>query len=111
MKQGITHHMAVRFDGVRLDEVSRIEFVFTQTKRGSPLKTSLWTAGEETGDAIRHGEQLLVPWSREETYLFQEEAAFYLDTRITMAETGDNPETPIVPLRMNPTLFEKEETP
>ena len=108
-KQGITFHMSVSFDGVDLDDVSQIEFVFTQTRTGAVKKSWTWISSAEGpgGLSARSGNKILVPWSREDTYLFQENAAFFMDTRITLTESSDNPETPIVPLRMNPTLFEE----
>lgn len=105
MKQGLRLTMAVEFD-LDLDAVKKIEFVFKQKGNSdTALKTATYP-----GDATRKGTEniILIPWTQAETYLFQAGKSFYLDTRISMRDTNDQPETNIVELVMNPTLFSEE---
>lgn len=103
MKQGLRFTMAVEFD-IDLDTVKKIEFLFKQ--KGNSSDTALKTA-TYPGDAKRKGTEniILIPWSQEETYRFSSGKSFYLDTRITLNDTDNQPETNIVELAMNPTLF------
>jgi hypothetical protein len=106
MKQGTNNHLAVKFKGLDTSSVGRVEFVFSQTKQGDPLKTEEY-APALSGDVSLTNGVFYVPFSLSDTYLFKPDALFYMDTRITLAGNigQDNPETPIVALRMNPTLF------
>ena len=103
MKQGLRFTMAVEFD-IDLDTVKKIEFLFKQ--KGNSSDTALKTATYPE-DATRKGTEniILIPWTQAETYLFQAGKSFYLDTRITLNDTDNQPETNIVELTMNPTLF------
>lgn len=104
MKQGLQLTMAVEFD-VDLDTVEQIEFIFRPKSQGAAQKTALYP-----GDVRRKNDVedvVLIPWSRAETYQFPAGQAFYMDTRITLKDTTDQPETNIVMLAMEPTLFEE----
>lgn len=100
MKQGLRFTMAVEFD-IDLDTVKKIEFLFKQ--KGNSSDTALKTATYPE-DATRKGTEniILIPWSQEETYRFSSGKSFYLDTRITLNDTDNQPETNIVELAMNP---------
>lgn len=104
MKQGTTFSMAVVFDGVDVSNVQTIEFLFkdNRSKSAAAKKTAVYP-GDVTLDETRQA--FLVPWTAEETYQFT--GQFYMDTRITYKDTPDNPETPIISLVMNPTLFDR----
>ena len=106
MKQGTVHHMKVYFEGLTAANIASIEFVFSQKKDGKPLKTASYTAGAAEPDVELVDGLFLVPWTREETYLFRRDDTFYMDTRVYMTNSDDNPQTEVVPLRMNATLFE-----
>ena len=111
MKQGINIHMPVRFTDIDLEDVQQIEFVFKKINSASAeaIKTARWKS-DGTGDAETKPNTtnvVLVPWTRSETYLFPENKFFYMDTRITMIGSTDNPPTNIVAMRMHPTLFEE----
>lgn len=97
--------MPIEFD-IDLDGVEKIEFVFKKEKdqKANAIKTAVYpdNAIRRTGENI-----VLVPWTQAETYLFQAGKSLYLDTRITMRDTDDQPETNIVQLEMSTTLFEE----
>lgn len=111
MKQGTYNHLRVTFDGLDLTEVSQIDFVFTQTKEGPILKECSYLGNPATPEDVELDNGVFkIPFSREDTYLFKPGTAFYMDTRIYPLgnfATGDNPWTPIVLLRMDPTLFDR----
>ena len=102
MKRGLTYHLAVAFDGVCLDDVEHVEIIFTDSRNGPPLKRAEWP-----GNVIRRdgSNVLLVPWTADETWRFAGDT--YMDTRITLRGTTDQPTTPIVALYMSDTLFEE----
>ena len=106
MKQGIGFTMPVKID-IDFNTVEKIEFVFKRQKNrmDDEMKTATYP-----GDVIRkEGENVvLIPWSREETYDFPTGTKFYMDTRITLKDSDESPETNIITLQMNPTLFNKE---
>ena len=106
MKQGTVHHLKVYFEGLTAANIASIEFVFSQKKDGKPLKTANYTVGAAEPDVELVDGLFLVPWTREETYLFRRDDTFYMDTRVNMTNSGDNPQTEVVPLQMNATLFE-----
>ncbi len=89
-----------------LDFVEKIEFIFKQEKdRSAPiLKSAVYP---DTAERYGDKDLVLIPWSKEDTYLFEEDAPFYMDTRITRNDTEDQPDTPIVTLKMSPSLFEE----
>ena len=92
--------------GMSLDEVSRIEFVFKQKScKGFPaIKTNVWP-----DDCTRQEGQniILIPWTRAETYKFMGGETLYMDTRITLRDSTDQPQTEILALKMSPTLFQE----
>lgn len=91
--------------------INAIEFLFKQTENGETLKTAYWSRNGESRDAVLiDGTQTIaIRFTREDTYLFQQDEIFYLDTRIHYDDTDENPYTPILQLRMNPTLFAEGE--
>lgn len=105
MKRGITIHLPVEIE-FDLAKIDYIEFIFKQSRNeaSKALKTSYWSSSEDSDVLVKDG-IFYVPWEREETYKFIPNAMFYMDTRITLKEGLDNPETEIVGLKMNDTLF------
>ncbi len=105
MKQGTQFALPVEI-GMSLDEVSRIEFVFKQKscKGCTAIKTNTWP-----DDCTRQEGQniILIPWTRAETYKFLGGEALYMDTRITLRDSTDQPQTEILALKMSPTLFQE----
>lgn len=105
MKQGTTCRLAVVLS-TDLDDVTRVEFAFAQTKDAG---AQILKGGAYPDDYDRReGTNIIdVTWTAEETRLFTAGARFYMDTRVTLAD-GNMPETPIVTLIMRPTLFEED---
>ena len=105
MKQGTQFVLPVEI-GMDLDDVSRIEFVFKQKScKGFPaIKSNVWP-----DDCTRQEGQniILIPWTREETYKFLGGEALYMDTRITLRDSTDQPQTEILTLKMSPTLLQE----
>jgi len=91
--------------------IEAIEFLFKQTENGDTLKTAYWSRDGESRDAvlITGTQKVTVRFSREDTYLFRQNENFFIDTRIHYDDTDENPYTPILQLRMNPTLFAEGE--
>ena len=104
MKQ-LTHNLLkMNFHGIILDDVEKIEFAFAQNIGDAPLKTAVFPS--ETAVVVSEG-MIGIVWTQEETTLFEPDKKFYADTRITMKNSAYQPETPIIRLKMNPTLFEQ----
>lgn len=103
MKQ-LTHNLLkLNFTGIDWSEVSKIEFAFSQNIGEAPMKTAEYPSGtafEVTDNLVG------IVWTPEETALFKAGKPFYADTRITLSGSSYQPETFIVKLMMNPTLFE-----
>lgn len=114
MKQGTNCHLKVLFEGLDTNYIDSVVFLFSQTKDGEPLKTATYTAGAEDPEVELLDGVFVVPFTRAETYLFKRGTDFYMDTRLEMSDSytadnhypGDNPQTPVVPLRMDLTLFD-----
>ena len=104
MKQLTKNLLKLNFNGIDLNNVSKIEFAFSQNIGESPLKTAEYP----NNNAELIVDNLIgVVFSQEDTLLFKADSYFYADTRITMKDSDYQIETPIVKLKMNPTLFER----
>lgn len=104
MKQLTTNLLRFNFLGVDLAQVSKVEFAFSQDIGETPLKVESYPGG----DVIKISDTSLgVKFSADDTALFEAGQYFYADTRITMTGSEYQPETVIMKLKMNPTLFEK----
>lgn len=103
MKQGTHFILPVEFD-LDLDTVERIEFVFKQEKR---LNSDIVKVNTYPDDCTRQENTnvILIPWTRDETFRFASGRLLYMDTRITLRNSDNQPETEILPIKMNPTLF------
>lgn len=108
MKQGTNLKLGVDICYEHLDEIERIEFVFKQrlSTSAEAIKTSVYSKDGE-GDVFLDGRTFYIPWTKEETYKFLPNERFYMDTLITIGDSTDNPQTDIVCLVMNLTLFEE----
>lgn len=103
MKQLTENLLKLNFSGIDFDTVSKIEFAFSQKIGATPLKTATYPSDT----AFKVSDNLVgIEWTKEETLLFEAGKDFFVDTRITLSDTGYQPETPIVRLKMNHTLFE-----
>lgn len=100
MKQYTTPVLEVTFD-VPDSTVATVDFIFKQhRKQSDPVLVSK----KYPGDVERKDGVYLVPMTEAETALFAADKTFYMDTRI-ISQNGKIPETPIVALFMNETLF------
>ena len=104
MKQLTNNLLKMNFNGIDLNNVSKIEFAFSQDIGGTPLKIAQYPSD---GTQLVGGNVIGIEWTKEETELFEAGKTFYADTRITLKDSEFQPETPIVKLKMNPTLFEE----
>lgn len=103
MKQGTRFILLVEFD-IDLDTVGKIEFVFKQEKRINSAAVKINTY---PNDCERKENTVLIPWTQEETYKFEPNRMLYMDTRITLKNSSDQPQTEIIPIKMSPTLFQE----
>jgi len=103
MKQLTKNLLKFNFQGLDWSTVSKIEFAFSQNIGEAPLKTATYP---NTDTTLVTDNVVGVIWTAEETALFKPDKPFYADTRITLSDSEYQPETPIVKLVMNPTLFE-----
>ena len=103
MKQLTNNLLKMNFSGIDLNNVSKIEFAFSQEIGKPPLKTAEYPSA---GAVHVTGNLIGVVWTPEETALFDSGKPFFADTRITLTDSEYQPETPILKLMMNPTLFE-----
>jgi hypothetical protein len=115
IQQGIKFHMPISIGGIDLADVEKIEFLFKKyVSSASPaIKSAVWLA-DGTGTAVTGqddggNECILIPWTREDTFLFDAGNDFYLHARVHYAETEDEPYVPIVKLTMGPSLFTAQE--
>ena len=104
MKQLTKNLLKINFQGIDWSKVSKIEFAFSQNIGEKPLKTAKYPNSSTT---MVSDNVVGVIWNSEETALFKAGKPFYCDTRITLSDSVYQPETPIVKLVMNPTLFEE----
>lgn len=104
MKQQLKSMMRLEI-GLDLAEIAKIEFAFSQAIGLPPKKTCTWE-GVDTVEVMDLGGNVLgVVWTPEESLLFTPDRTFYIDSRITLKGSQYQPETKIVPVAMNPTLF------
>lgn len=105
IKRGTNTTLPVKITGVDWDDVSKVEFVFKQeqSESAAAVKTAVYTP---SGAISRDGDVIYIPWTNEETYAFKRSAGYYMDTRISLASSSDNPNTgaPIF-LQFTATLF------
>ena len=104
MKQLTKNLLKMNFQGIDLATVSKIEFAFSQEIGQPPLKVAEYPSNNAT---LVTDNMIGIVCTPEETALFKANKHFYADTRITLSDSEYQPETPIVKLVMNPTLFEE----
>lgn len=111
IKAGTNLSLPLEIIDSKFELIEAIEFLFKQTEDGETLKTAYWSRDGESRDAVLiDGTQTIsVRFRREDTYLFQQNENFFIDTRIHYMNTDENPYTPILQLRMNQTLFAEDE--
>lgn len=111
IKAGTNLSLPLEIVDDKFNSINAIEFLLKQTEDGDTLKTAYWSRDGESRDAmlITGTQKVTVRFSREDTYLFRQNENFFIDTRIHYDDTDENPYTPILQLRMNPTLFAEGE--
>lgn len=93
--------------GVDVGVISTMTFIYkTEKTEEAEVLVEKTYPGEVTYDEV--GGYFVIPWTEEETLLFQPNDIFYMDTRIEL-EDGSVPVTNIISLTMNPTLFGESE--
>lgn len=107
MKQGLNFGLKVTFEDLNFRNVEKIEFAFSQYIIGPEVvKKAEWNSDGNNNDAEKTGEnEIVVFWKAEETYKFLPGKEFYMDVRIWIKDSKDNPSTEIVALTMDRTLF------
>lgn len=104
MKQLTKNILAVSLNGVDIADIAKVEFAFSQNMHSTPLKLAEYP-GSNTVDL---GDNMIgVIWTPDETMLFEAGKTFCADTRITLRDSEFQPQTPIVKLQMDPTLFRR----
>lgn len=102
MKQLVKVNLPIEFIGIDdWDAIATVDFAFAQRKSGEILKRATYPT-----DVSRNGDVINIPWTREETKLFKENASFWLDVRPTTVGGYDLEVEPIQ-LEMHWTLFKE----
>lgn len=103
MKQGINTTLLIHID-YNISAIEEIEFIFRQ---GDITKTFAYPSDNVTVVENNTCEHVIgIHWSKKDTFMFNCKDCIRMDTRIHLAGCDDNPETPIVKIKMNETLFE-----
>lgn len=105
IKRGTNTHLPVEITGLDWADVAKIEFIFKQeqSESAAAVKSATYTPG---GSIARDENTIYIPWTQAETYAFKRSGGYYMDTRVTLESSSDNPNTgaPIF-LQFTPTLF------
>lgn len=116
MKQGTNFVLPINID-YDLTSVKSIDFIFKQPKKApasfSPKdilkgvqKVFTYPSDEATLSTTEKN-TINLHWVAKDTYKFNPEEFIYLDTKISLLKSNENPETEIVKFKMLPTLFEE----
>lgn len=83
-----------------------------RSKDADDVKVNVWKA-DGTGECTRveNTNTILVPFTETDTYMFNEGQVFFMDTKIYMTGSAQNPPTNIVEIMMSDTLFDGEVDP
>ena len=100
LKQGINMLMPVEFEGLDLDTVESIDFKLKQWN-------AEWEFSYPSDIATRREDTSIVEikWLEADTWKFKKDQDIYMDTKIHLIGSWQNPKTPIVAFRMDKTLF------
>lgn len=106
MKRRTTPTLKVQIN-IDKDEVSTIIFLFKQIRdESAPVKLEKIYPKDVVYDS--ENKCYLIPFTEEDTALFEPQTEFYMDTKITTID-GKVPETDIVRMFMRDTLFDDNE--
>ena len=99
MKQGTSFLLPIQI-GTDLDNVQKVEFILQQNEKEFSYEYPSDTV-------IREGNSLAIKFTAEDTWNFEPNVPIYIDTRITLKDSEYQPETEIVKVIMNRTLFKR----
>lgn len=104
MKYGFNTTLKVDIPDINVEDVEKIEFIFKRSKASTAkvLKEATYP-----NDVTYVEGFYMIPWTSEETYSVEAGTKFYMDTRITLKTTMNQPETNICELIMHTSLFEE----
>lgn len=102
MKKLTNFLLDIKFSGINLDDVEKMIFVFAQD--GKRLLFNF-----PSNDAIRDGDVISLKWDINKTKMFQAGREIKMDYIVKLIGIDQNPETSIVTMIMEPTLFRPEE--
>lgn len=122
MKQGTNFLLPITIE-YDLTKIEKVEFIFKQLPTPNPsyiaqpkdipleeeislefiYPSDTATLSDTEKDVIN------LHWNEDDTFKFIPDKYIYMDTRITLTESDQNPETKIIKLKMSPTLFKKDE--
>ena len=108
--------LSVRINNQTSYPIEKIEFIFKpylteNVLTDSTVKKVYTSSGSSEVTLGDNNDLYIVPFTAEDTLKFEPGQALYMDTRIKMIDTDNGnkpiyPETGVVPLTMNGTLFE-----
>lgn len=100
MKRGTTPTLKINIPGIDVSDIGHIDFIF----KASVSETAPAIIEKSYPDSVNYdGEVFLMPFSEEETRLFNTYSAF-MDTRI-VTKDGKIPASQIVKIDIRSTLF------
>ncbi len=119
MKQGTSFILPVWFD-YDLSQVKSIDFIFKQPvsknktefssrKIMDGVKKAFSYPSDEATLSITDENTINLHWTQKDTYKFNPEEPVYMDTRLILKNSLNNPATEIVKIDMLPTLFKEGE--
>lgn len=116
MKRRNPCSLSVRINNQTSYPIEKIEFIFkpylTENKLTDSTVKKVYTSSGSSEVTLGDNNDLyIVPFTAEDTLKFEPGQTLYMDTRIKMIDTDNGnkaiyPETGVVPLTMNGTLFE-----
>lgn len=108
MKRRTTPTLPVRFNRISNEDISTIDFLFRQERSEDSEPYVVKKYPDDVEFDLENG-RYMIPWTEEETAKFLEDHEFFMDTKIVLKGNNEIPETNIVKLVMNGTLFEEDE--
>ena len=116
MKRRNPGALSVRINNQTSYPIEKIEFIFKpylteNVLTDSTVKKVYTSSGSSEVTLGDNNDLYIVPFTAEDTLKFEPGQTLYMDTRIKMIDTDNGnkaiyPETGVVPLTMNGTLFE-----
>lgn len=104
IKQGVNMNMAIPID-TDLDLVDRIVFITVQ----DVLHRQMWIYPSANATRVPDTNTVNLVWTWEDTFRYDPEKLIYMDTKIFLKNSTENPPTQKTFFRMDSTLFTEEE--